>query len=52
MQQKLGIRMCKAVCRTVKCTVFDNLTAAHHHHTVCKIMLIMLCKAYMSICFP
>ena len=37
MQQKLGIRMCKAVCRTVKCTVFDNLTAAHHHHTVCKI---------------
>ena len=37
MQQKLGIRMCKAVCRTVKCTVFDNLTAAHHHYTVCKI---------------
>ena len=23
-----GIRMCKAVCRTVKCTVFDNLTPA------------------------
>lgn len=28
MQQKLGIRMCKAVCRTVKCTVFDNLSTA------------------------
>ena len=37
IKHNLTIRMCKAVCRTVKCTVFDNLTAAHHHHTVCKI---------------